>query len=874
MLSPDTSRQPFWRLSAKGAAELFETDPQWGITDDEARQRLSVFGKNILEQPKTSPALRILINQFRSPLILVLIFAAIVTIVIGHYRDAFFILTAIVINAILGFYQEHKAEQALAELTTYLRLRARVIRGGAERDIDADLLVPGDILRLSQGDRVPADGRFVFVNDLQVDEAILTGESLPVTKDTEPSDAGASLGDQRSSAFAGTLITQGVATVIVCRTGEDTEIGKIALLVGASERETTPLQKAIQRFSIQSSIVLAVLTVIVFFIGIAAGHSTLDMFLISIAIAVSAIPEGLPVAMTVILAVGVERMARRNGVVRKLVAAEALGSTTLILTDKTGTLTMAKMALARVVPAGDLDEQTLISRALLNINVLIENPNEAPDTWRMSGRPLETALAHAAAMRGILFTKLADLGEVLQTLPFNAVNKFSATLLREPDKTHRLLFFGAPDILVGHSALSGKAKEEMLAQIHSLASAGERVLGVASKLIQPTGDFSFEHPASSAHLSFDGLLTFRDPVRPSIKDTIRRLEYAGITTAIVTGDHRGTAEAVAKEAGIEVPVGGVIEAQELSEMSDAELAERLPSLRVFARVTPTDKVRIAKAFQKAGEIVAMTGDGVNDAPSIKQADVGIAMGSGTEVSRSVADLVLLDDNFETIAAAVDEGRQIVNNIRKVLVYLLSSITNELLLIGGALIIGIPLPLSALQLLWVNFFSDSFPAIAFAFEKGIDGLSSRARGGSVRLFDPVMRFLIIGVGMATSVLLFVLYWALLRSGYDPEIVRTFIFACFGTYTLFLPFSVRSLEKSIFEYSLFSNRYLVAGVGVGAILMALAVYAPFLQSLLGTVALPSAWLIGVLAIGFINITAVEAGKRIFRSEASARRLRKAL
>jgi Ca2+-transporting ATPase len=671
-------------------------------------------------------------------------------------------------------------------------------------------------------------------------------------------------------AFAGTLVTQGVATAVVARTDSATEIGKIASLVAASEREETPLQKSIRIFSIRSSIVLTLLTLVVFVIGILAGRSFLEMFLTSIAVAVAAIPEGLPVAMTVILAVGVERMARRKGVVRKLVAAEALGSATLILTDKTGTLTQALLELSGALPSEGLDEHTLFTRALFNTNVLIENPGDQPSEWRMSGRVLETALVRAAGVRGMHSSDLAGSGEVLQTLPFNSANKFSASLVLESGGQHRLLFFGAPDILVSHSALGEAAKAEVLAQIDELAASGERVLGVASKAIEPKKDFSFESDTHLSHVSFDGLLTFRDPVRPGVPHAIRSLEQAGIRVAIVTGDHRGTAEAIARDAGLDVPKGASIDAEGLSKISDAELDALLPRLQVFARVTPEDKVRILEAFQRAGEVVAMTGDGVNDAPSIKLADVGIAMGSGTEVSRGVADLVLLDDNFETIAAAVDEGRQIMNNIRKVIVYLFSSVADGLFLIGGALLTGVPLPLNALQILWVNFFSDSFPAVAFAFEKGIDGLARRSHRPSKNLFDPVMRFIILVVGVVTSASLFGLYWFLLRAGFDETLVRTFAFACFGTYTLFLPFALRSLEKSITEYPLFSNPFLVAGTGIGGVLMLLAVYMPFLQGVLDTVPLPLPWFLGVVAVGVVNVIFVELAKYFFRRHHEVRRV----
>lgn len=851
----------FWALAAEEAASILQTDLQNGLSEKEIKNRVQIFGPNVIEKPRRAAGLAIFLNQFKSPLILILCFAGLTTLFIAHYRDAIFILAAVAVNAILGFYQEYKAEKALAELKTYLKERSRVVRSGVEREIDAGNLVPGDIIRLAQGDRVPADGRIASANDLQADEAILTGESLPVIKSADPAGRGAILPDQNSMVFAGTLITQGAGTAIVCRTDFFTELGKIASLVTESRSEETPLQTAIRRFSVRASILLGALTLLIFGAGIALGHSPLEMFLISVAIAVSAVPEGLPVALTVILAIGVERMAKKKGVIRKLVAAEALGSTTVILTDKTGTLTMAKMELSKILPAAGEEKKRLLELAILNTNVLIENPNDSVSEWRVSGKIMETALVQHAALRGVTMSEIKNKMQILGSMPFNAVNKFSAALVHERGK-HFLVFLGAPDILISHSALGAGEQKEALERVNRLAASGEHVLGVALKKIGAEKDFDFSKDLKLTRLSFTGLITFSDPVRPGAKETIRRIERAGIKTIIVSGDHQGTAEAVAKEVGMQIDKENVLDASELASLSDADLKARLPKLRVISRVSPTDKVRILKAFQEAGEVVAMTGDGVNDAPSIKQADIGIAMGSGTEVARDVADLVLLDNNLETIAAAVAEGRQIMNNIRKVIVYLLSSAADELFLIGGALVLGIALPLNALQILWVNFFSDSFPAIAFAFEKDIDGLEVRARSAKAGIFDPLMKFLILFIGIVTSAFLFALYWILLRAGFPEELVKTFIFASFGSYSLFLAFSVRSLEKNIVAYPPLSNSYLVAGVSIGIALMLAAIYIAPLQRLFGTVALPPLWLLGVFLIGALNIAAVEFGKWLFR------------
>ncbi|MBI2888493.1 MAG: HAD-IC family P-type ATPase [Candidatus Liptonbacteria bacterium] len=852
--------EKYWHLSAEETVGSLETDKESGLSAQEAEERLVTFGRNTFASSKKADALKIFLSQLQSPLIFVLIVAGVVTLGISHYRDAAFIFIAVVVNSILGFWQENKAERALSELKTYLKQRARVIREGREREIDAEEIVPGDIIRLAQGDRVPADARVMFLNDFQIDESILTGESLPATKFTERSPASAGISDQNSMIFAGTLVTQGVCAAIVCRTGAGTELGKIASLIAKSEDEKTPLQKAIIRFSIHLSILLGILTFAVFVVGILSGRPVLEMFLTSVAIAVSAIPEGLPISMTVILAIGVERMAKRKGVVRKLIAAEALGSTTVILTDKTGTLTMAKMVLSKIIPFESTEEK-LLARALTNANVLIENPEDSPEAWRMNGRIMEVALVRSAALRGVPLAEIMEKAHVLQTMPFNAVQKFSASLIKEPD-THRVILFGAPDILLAYSSLGEQRKQELLNRIHALALSGERVLGLATKEVRHTENFSFSKDFALTRLSFGGLITFRDPVRPGIRHAVERVARAGIKTVIMTGDHQGTAIAVAKEIGMVVDDVSTLDASRLATLSDEALRERLPYLSVISRVTPFDKLRIVTLFQESGEIVAMTGDGVNDAPSIKQANVGIAMGSGTEVAQSVADLVLLDDNFETIVAAVEEGRQILGNIRKVLVYLLSNVTDGLILIGGSILAGVPLPLNALQILWVNFFSDSFPAIAFAFEKDEDSLSHKPNSKKMVLFDPLMKFLVLIIGISTSALLFVIYFVLLRLGHDPDLARTFTFAAFGTYTLLVALSVRSLDKSILSYSLFSNRYLTGSILLGFILMAAAVYIPGLRMLFGTVSLPIHWVIGVVCVGILNIVLIEVAKRFFK------------
>lgn len=862
-IDKEIQKLSFWSSTIDDLENLLLTNTKIGLTSSEVNNRLNIFGENIIEKRNITPAIYIFLSQFKNPLILILILAGAVTTFIGHFNDSVFIFAAVVVNTLLGFYQEYKAEKAIAELKSYLRQRSIVLRDEHEKEVDSLTIVPGDIIRLSQGDRVPADARIVFISDFQVDEAILTGESLPVIKTTEPSHIDSLLADQKSMVFAGTLVTQGIATAIVCRTGFNTELGKIAELVADSKKEETPLQVAIKSFSIKAGIFLSILTLLVFITGIFLGYSKVEMFLMSVAIAVSAVPEGLPIALTVILAVGVQRMAKRKGVIRKLVAAESLGSTSIILTDKTGTLTMAKMELGKIIPMDGTTERELLEFSLINSSVVVENKEDAPKEWRMVGRMVEKALVQSAAIKGIFVDIVKKDISFLNTLPFTAENKFSVSLIHKNNK-YILVFFGAADVLIKYSYFTSTEKLSMLSKVNELAEMGELVVGVAFKEIKTDKDFDFSRDLELKELSFRGLITLKDPIRPNIKKAINSVESAGIKVVVVSGDHRGTVMAIAHDVGLKVTEDSVIDATVLKDMSDEDLKIKLKTTTVISRVSPVDKLRIVKAFQELGEVVAMTGDGINDAPSVKQSDVGIAMGSGTEVTRDVADLVLLDDNFETIAAAVEEGRQIMNNIKKVLVYLLSNVTDGLILIGGSLLTGITFPMNALQILWVNFFTDSLPAIAFAFEKDAGGALVRRKKEGVKLFDPLMNYLIIFIGVSTSALLFLLYWILLNFGYDPDTVRTFIFASFGTYTLFLALAVRNLEKSIFEYSIFSNWSMIWAISIGLLLMIIAVYVPFFQNLFGTVSLSIPWVLFVISVGLLNILLIEVGKWFFRNK----------
>ena len=859
-MTPAPGATPPWADDAAGVLRALGSSPA-GLTDAAAAELLQRVGPNALPAQGRLGKVRLLARQFKSPILLILLVAGAVTLVLREWGDSAVILGAVLMNALLGFYQEAKAENTLALLRHYVRETARVTRGGAERLVEARDLVPGDVCRVTQGDRVPADGRFVAATDLQVDESILTGESLPIEKGTSPVPADAALGDRTNMAYAGTTVVQGYGTIAVTATGTGTELGRIAALVEGAHQEETPLQAALLRFTYRATVVLGVLTLALFAFGVWTGRPPLEMFLISVATAVAAVPEGLPIALTVILAIGVERLARRKGVVRKLLAAETLGSTTVIMTDKTGTLTEARMELESVVTFSDRrTEEELLEFAVSHSDVLVENPGAEPGAWKVTGRPVEVALARGSALRGVRLSDIRASFEIVDRLPFNSSNKFAASIVRRGSDAYVVLF-GAPEAILPRSSADEAQRAEAMGRVDALAEGGARVLGVAAKKL------AAPHGAVAEHLErreaeFLGLITFRDPVRASVRDALRRVTAAGVRTVIVTGDHAGTAATVARAVGMELRDGAIVTGPEIEAMDDAALKACLRAVQVIARATPEHKLRIARAFKELGEVVAMTGDGVNDAPALREADIGISLGSGSDVAKASADLVLLDDDFETIVAAVEEGRNVLQNVRKVIVYVLSNAFDGVLLIGGSMAFGIPLPLTTLQILWVNLFTDSFPAMALAFESDRHDVGK----GPVRihrnLFDPELRFLILVIGTLTSILLFALYLLLVKAGIDGTLARTFTFASFGLYSLFLVFSVRSLRANIFSYPLLSNRYLVGGVSIGFLMMAGAIYVPALQRLFDTVPLPLPWVGGVVLVGLTAIALIELGKWIFR------------
>jgi len=886
LLDSDMAQQPLWAFSKEEALTALHAGEN-GLTEAEASRRLKIFGENALEDRTRLPKTKILLRQFVSPLIFILIAAAVTTLFLGKVVDTAVIVLALVVNAILGFYQENRAETSLQRLKSYTKERARVIRDGNEYEISAQKIVPGDILHLSYGSRIPADARLLSTQELSVDESILTGESLPVLKDTNSLSEGTAVSERKNMVFGGTLIVEGYATVVVTLTGQFTEIGKIATLVSETKRQKTPLQKAVWRLAWIIAIFVAVIIAGIFALGILRGESFADMLLMGAAIAVGAIPEAFPVALTMILAVGVLEIAKRKGIMRNLAATETLGSTTVIITDKTGTLTEAKMQLVDVITADNIikgktrdhkpvellndDEKEILKLGALIPDVLIENPQDHYTKWRLVGKALETNIVKSAAHYGIDVAHLSRRKFLHTVLPFNSQNKFSVSLVRSPQifdylnvgKENFYAILGAPDILIQKSTLTKKEYISAMETLELLADEGKRILGLAILRKTPRGEKSELLTREDVRgIELVGFLVFYDPIRIEIPEAISKMESYGIRVVMATGDLKGTALSVGKGLGWNVSPGEILTGEELSRLSDEELLHNLSRIKIFARVTPEDKLRIGRLYKKTGEVVGMTGDGVNDAPSLKAVDIGIAVGSGSDVAKDVADLVLLDDNFHTIVAAIEEGRRILGNIRKSFVYLMSTSLDEVILIGASLIVNLPLPLTALQIIWVNFFTESLPTLAFAFDDDLDRGEKVSAEKSV--LNSEVKFLTIVIGTLTSVLLFVLYWVLLRLEIDEQVVKTFLFACFASYVLFIAFSLRSLRRSLFSYNIFSNKLLSLSVGFGILLVVATLYVPFLQNIFGTTTLSPVWLLALLGWIVMNIVLVEGAKWFFRNK----------
>jgi Ca2+-transporting ATPase len=858
-----------WFFEESHIIDQLETSKN-GLTIGQVEERRKQFGPNSIDSKKNIHVLSILSNQFTSPLIFILIIAAVLTGFLKEWIDMIVILFAIGVNTGLGFYQEYQAETTLATLTSYVKERARVFRDNHEKEIDSSELVPGDKILLQYGSRVPADVRIIEVNNLRIDEAILTGESLAITKQTEPLQESTVIAERTNMAHAGTLIIDGFGVGIVISTGNNTELGKIAALVAKTQRSKTPLQKGVARLAWFITGILSVIIIGIFMLGISNGVPVFEMLLLSIAVAVGAVPEALPIALTVILSVGAFTIAQKKGVIRKLASAETLGSATLIMTDKTGTLTQADMQLVGVYPAEDIINRnhkdlpalekgsnlsqnavTLLQDALHSISVI--TTKDTNDNMLFDGRPFEKNIAKTAHEHNIDISVLTTEKKYI-VIPFNSTHKFSVARAEK-----HFVVMGAPDILIARSGMSKHDQETLLSWMQIKSEEGYRLLAIGNIPLQ----HNIETTKDVQNIHIKGILAFHDPIRPEVPHAIQSIQERGVKVIMVTGDLPGTAMAIGKSLGWDITHDHILTGTDIQSASDETLLSLLPSIKIFARVTPEDKLRIGLLYQQLGETVAMTGDGVNDAPALKAMDIGISLGSASDVAKSAADLVLLDDNFETITSTITEGRRILANIQKTFVYLLSNSLDSVFVVAGSLLVGIPIPLTALQIIWVNLFTGSFPALAFAFDENIESKKTLAiRHKTHDIFSKESKYLALGIGTFTSFLLFILYYALLQYGIDTTVARSIFFVCFATYILVAGFSFRSLQRPIFSYNPFSNKRLNYSVLLAIALIISTITIPFFQSIfdIQTFPLKYMWIIMLWIIG--NVVLVELGKWWFQ------------
>jgi calcium-translocating P-type ATPase len=860
-------------LAAAEVQDLLETQPA-GLTTAEAAARLARYGPNILEAEGVEPSWRLLLRQFRDPLIYILLIAAGVTTALRDYTDAGVILAVVLINATIGFVQELRARKAIRGLARLSAPRADVVRDGTVHTIESRELVPGDVVSLSSGASVPADLRLVIVQNLEIDESMLTGESAPVRKHVQPVQTESLVaGDQLNLGFAGTVVTRGRGRGIVIRTGAATEIGRIATAIRRVGTTATPLQDRIHHFGRRVGAAIMALSVVVLVLGLLQGLSPADIFLTAVALAVSAVPEGLPVVMTVTLAIGVARMARRRAIIRSLPAVETLGSTTVIGSDKTGTLTRNEMTV-RTIVAGDgvfdvADAGFAAAAAAgppLHCTLLagiLANESDAASVERGEphGDPTETALHVAALRAGYSATALRDEYPELDVLPFEPERRFMATLNRTPAGRHVIHIKGAPEVVIARCSsrltLEGEVPIDRSAAtlaIRPLSARGLRVLAMAHRVTEAS---RLDDDLLRDGFVLAGAQGMEDPVRAEAVAAVAAAHEAGIRVLMLTGDHVDTAQNIGRQLGLGGTDAHAVDGHTLDHLSDAELDRLIGDVDIYARVAPEHKLRLVQRLKARGETVAVTGDGVNDAPALRAAHIGIAMGrSGTDVAREAADMILADDNFATITAAIEEGRTVFGNVRKVSFFLLSTAAGEVITILAALFAGWPLPFLAAQILWINLVTNGLQDVALAFEKGEPGLLQRPprpRGEGIVTLRILERLGAVGLVLAAGTL-FVFWLTLDRTG-DLAQARTIAVTQMVVFQFFHVFNSRSLDRSILSIPLFSNRFLFVSIVAAAAAHVAVLHVGVLQHIFRTVPLTaSEWLLVVM----IGSTAIIGGE----------------
>ncbi len=912
----------WYALPAEEVLQRLETDTANGLSAQEVERRRAEHGTNELPREGGTPPWKILLSQFTEIMVIVLVVAAAISVLIGDTKDAIVIMAIVVLNAALGFFQEYQAEQALASLSEMQTPIVRVRRDGHVHELSAVDLVPGDIVLLEAGDRIPADGRLIEAVNLQIDEAALTGESSAVEKDTAAMDGGDSppaLADRTNVAYMGTAVTYGRGLLAVTGTGLKTQLGNIAAMLQQVEKGRTPLQERLEKVGYLLAGAALAVCVLVFVVGVARGEDSEQMLLTAISLAVAAIPEGLPAVITIALALGARRMIKRRALIRKLPAVETLGSVSVICSDKTGTLTRNEMTATLLAlpgrpdvavrgvgyePVGNFYEgkrqinpvnddvlARILKAAALNTDAYLERSEEEDGVWTVVGDTTEGALLVLAQKAGWSRSALEDDLPRVAELPFSSERK-AMTTIHEPRGRFAAALFenakfvsftkGAPDQLVrwasqetlpdGPAPLTDERRDAWRRQIDKMAAEGLRVLGLGYRALDAIpGEMDPDH--LERDLTLLGLVGIVDPPRTEAREAVKVAETAGIRTVMITGDHKMTAVAIAKQLGIMAQDGNALTGVELDRLSADELRGVVLDTSVYARVSPEHKLRVVEALQSHGQIVAMTGDGVNDAPALKQADIGVAMGiTGTDVSQGAADMVLTDDNFASIVAAVEEGRTIFDNIRKFIRYLLSTNAGEIVSMFAALVIGLRVPLLAIQILWINLVTDGLPAIALGFEPSEpDVMKRKPRPPKESIFAQGVGFHVLWVGLWIGVCTLIGYvWALNRHGgelFDPTedallVARTVGFSVLALSQVFEVSAIHAGDASFLRAPLARNKLLWVAVMLTGVLQMVVIYAPFAQNILDTTSLDAVELIVAWLLAGSLFPAVEIEKYLRR------------
>ena len=854
--------------TTKEVLDQLNVTAQSGLTDSEAKNRLDKYGPNELKGAEKESLLMRFLDQMKDPMIIVLLIAAVLSFVSSGFTDwvdSVIILLIVIVNAVISISQEDNAEKALEALRKMSAPLAKVIRNGSLTRVETNLLVPGDIIVLEAGDLVPADARILECANLKADEAAMTGESVPVSKnalDSLPEDT--ALGDRKNMVISSTVITNGRATCVVTSTGMETEVGQIAGMLMNEEDSETPLQKKMAEISKVLSVICLGVCVVMFFVGLLYQRPILEIFMSAVALAVAAIPEGLAAVVTIVLALGVQRMVKRNAIVKKLPAVETLGCASVICSDKTGTLTQNKMTVVDVwTLRPDERPLALTIGALCNDTTLTYAEDGSPKT---AGDPTETAFVDIACKEGLDKNEIEKTMPRQAELPFDSERKMMSTIHPLADGGYRVMVKGAPDVLLGRCIVSGEDSQSVLARNSEMASRALRVLGVAYKDIPSIpGELTSEGLENG--LTFVGLVGMIDPPRLEVKQAVAECYSAGIRPVMITGDHKLTAVAIAKELDIFRDGDLAMTGEELDAISQDELNQKVDQYSVFARVSPEHKMRIVKAWQFKGKVVAMTGDGVNDAPALKVADIGCAMGiTGTDVAKGAADMILTDDNFSTIVHAVEQGRGIYSNIKKSIQYLLSCNIGEIITIFIATALNFhQMPLIPIQLLWLNLVTDSLPALALGMEPVEAGIMNE------KPRDP--KDSIFAHGFAASMVFYgVLVGAVTLCAYmlgeyvlsDPDtadgIACTMSFATLVFCELTRAFAVRSERHSIFTIGVFSNSMMNKAFAVGLILQLAVLLLPPLQGVFGVMSLNAAEWGVVILLALVPLLVSEIYKAV--------------